>query len=94
MSAVFPPRLSPRSYSSSSSYLVVVWAVGAEIRLRTKHLVHHIQAAHGGKLTKKHQASFRVRLRLDAEEAIKPGEDCQTRTMRRALCLLLDLCLL
>lgn len=29
-------------------YLVVIGAVRAEIRLRTKHLVHHIQAAHGG----------------------------------------------
>lgn len=30
------------------SYLVVIGAVGAEVGLRTKHLVHHIQAAHGG----------------------------------------------
>lgn len=31
----------------SGPYLVVIGAVGAEVRLRTKHLVHHIQAAHG-----------------------------------------------
>lgn len=30
------------------SYLVVIGAVGAEVGLRTEHLVHHIQAAHGG----------------------------------------------
>lgn len=30
-----------------SVYLVVVGGVGGEIRLRSKHLVHHIQAAHG-----------------------------------------------
>lgn len=34
-------------------YLVVVGAVGAEIRLRTKHLVHHIQAAHGEKKSRR-----------------------------------------
>lgn len=39
-------------------YLVVIGAVGAEIRLRTKHLVHHIQAAHGEEITEKNQASF------------------------------------
>lgn len=27
---------------------MVIGAVGAEVGLRTKHLVHHIQAAHGG----------------------------------------------
>lgn len=43
-------------------YLVVIGAVGAEVRLRTKHLVHHIQAAHGEGITEKHQASFRAQL--------------------------------
>lgn len=38
---LFPLRL-------CDPYLVVIGAVRAEIRLRTKHLVHHIQAAHGG----------------------------------------------
>lgn len=44
----------------NAAYLVVVGAVGAEIRLRTKHLVHHIQAVHGEQLTKKNQASSRA----------------------------------
>lgn len=36
------------SLRKCDTYLVVIGAVRAEIRLRTKHLVHHIQAAHGG----------------------------------------------
>lgn len=56
-------------------YLVVIGAVGAEIRLRTKHLVHHIQAAHGEEITEENQASCRGRAALCGRRGnINPGK--------------------
>lgn len=51
-------------------YLVVIGAVGAEIRLRTKHLVHHIQAAHGEEITDKNQASLIERVWSDGAQTV------------------------
>lgn len=49
---------------------MVIGAVGAEIRLRTKHLVHHIQAAHGEEITDKNQASLIERVWSDGAETV------------------------
>lgn len=43
--------------SAGSGPYLVVGAVGAEIRLRTKHLIHHIQAAHGEEITENSRES-------------------------------------
>jgi len=51
---------------------VVIGAVGGEIRLRTKHFVHHIQAAHGEEITEKKLASFREQLWSGGEETVIP----------------------
>lgn len=62
--------------AGSEPYLVVVGAVGAEIRLGTKYLVHHIQAAHGEELTENSGESRSAQLcwhRLGT--LIRPGED-------------------
>lgn len=52
---------------------MVIGAVGAEIRLRTKHLVHHIQAAHGEEITEQNQASCSEQLCSDGEETLIPA---------------------
>lgn len=51
---------------------MVIGAVGGEIRLRTKHFVHHIQAAHGEEITEKKLASFREQLWSGGEETVIP----------------------
>lgn len=69
-------------------YLVVVGAVGAEIRLRTKHLVHHIQAAHGEEITESSGESCSAQLcsgRL--ETLIQPGKDSVALGRLRAAAL-------
>lgn len=78
-------------------YLVVVGAVGAEIRLRTKHLVHHIQAAHGEEITENSGESRSAKLcsgRL--ETLIQPGMGsvrvgeaprCRSAFLRTGRCL-------
>lgn len=71
---------------------MVVWAVGAEIRLRTKHLVHHIQAAHGEELTEKNQASFREQVCADGEETVIPA--VESWRVGEGLCAALLLCAL
>lgn len=52
---------------------MVIGAVGAEIRLRTKHLVHHIQAAHGEEITERNRASCSEQLCSDGEETLIPA---------------------
>lgn len=62
--------------AGSGPYLVVVGAVGAEIRLRTKHLVHHIQAAHGEEITENSRESRSAQWCSDRlGTLILPGKD-------------------
>ena len=72
-------------------YLVVIRAVGAEIRLRTEHLVHHIQAAHGEEITEKNQASFRAQVCPDGEKTVIPAVK-DTAGCRESLCCAALLC--
>lgn len=53
---------------------MVIRAVGGEIGLRTKHFVHHIQAAHGEEITSKKQASLRERVVFSRRGNGNPGD--------------------
>lgn len=71
--------------AGSGPYLVVVGAVGAEIRLRTKHLVHHIQAAHGEGITENSRESRSAQWCSDRlGTLILPGEDSSVGGLRGA----------